>query len=126
MKLLTFGGKSFATHWRNEFVYMLCVRVNLCFNGKNIVGEIIDEDDDNLMIRVDNDSGGHDKVVIRRPSFDHDNGSFNYPLPNSSDTYILTQIWPLRMKISNNGKVAMVFNYYISTEKDYSIILNLF
>ena len=126
MDLFTFGGKSFATHWRNDFGYLLYDRVNLCMNGKNIVGEIIDEDDENLMIRVDKESGGHDKVVIKRPSFDHDIGSFNYPLHNSSDTYILTQMFPLRMKISNNGKIAMIFNYYISTEKDYSNILNLF
>lgn len=86
MKLLKFRGKSYTSHCRNEFVYMLCGRVNLCVNGMNIIGEIIDEDDDNLMIRVDNETRGHDKLMVQRPPFNCDNGCFTYLLPTISDS----------------------------------------
>ena len=119
-EIMKLGGLSGSKFYKNEMVYMLCPRANLMnVRGKSIVGYIMDEERNNLMIKVE---GKDELVVVTRPDFDGENGKFDYfNMKNSSvqdPELTVSEIWPIQMKLNKSGQCAITMSSYCYSAND--------
>ena len=111
--LLKFGGLDATTFHKNGTKYVCCAKVNLKIGTKNIIGFVIDEDEYKMMIRVDDQE---DMIEINRPRYDEVNGTYMYDDDGDdsgyqgNDTYSLTQLWPIRIKINTSGLCSFILS----------------
>ena len=65
---------------------------------------------DELEILVDGRQG-NETVVLPRPKYDSKDGKYVYSDVSSTDDFILTDYWPVRMKImKSSGKMSLTLN----------------
>lgn len=95
-ELFTFGGlDATVIHKRDGTKQKCCAKVSMEKGNKSVIGYVIDEDETNLVVKVE---GMIDTVTIMRPRFEVD--QYIYPSAESGDTYSLSQLWPIRIKLN--------------------------
>jgi hypothetical protein len=110
-ELLNFGGLAAATQYKDGLKYLCCAKVNLKRRGKNSIGYVIDEEGDELKIKMETGQ----LVQMRKPDFDKQNGRYKYEQQendsgNQSESFSLTQLWPLRIKINLSGQASFIMS----------------
>ena len=107
--LLKFGGMDATTFHKNGTVFVCCAKVNLMIGGRNIVGYVIDEDEFVMKIRID---GEEEMLEMKRPRYN--DGRYMYETDDSgyqgSDSYSLTELWPVRIKINSTGICSVILS----------------
>ena len=111
--LFTFGGLDASVVHKDGMKHVICAKANLRRGTKNTIGYVIDEDNEQLHVKVE---GKEEYIYIKRPQYDSENGKFEYPLGDQSLTYSLSQLWPIRMKIKMSGQSAIIISTYTSSE----------
>ena len=113
-ELLTFGGLEATCIYKDNLKYIMCLQVNLKRGRRNIIGYVVDEDEnDRIVIKVE---GENEKVYIPRPIYNAHEGKFDFnPCRDQTLTYQLSQFWPIRMKINASGTVSIIFSVYSFT-----------
>ena len=112
--LFVFGGLNGTEFLKDGMNYICCLKANLRNQrGRNIIGYVMDEIDDTLLIKVD---GQRRYVEIERLQYDGENGRFIYVNGTQADHYSLTELWPLRMKLNRSGQ-----SYYIISTHCYGV-----
>ena len=108
-ELLKFGGLDATTFYKNGIKFICCAKVNLKKGEKNMIGYVIDETENALMVKVD---GETELIRINRPTYDRNNGRYLYypPCDQSSGTYSLSQLWPVRFKINVTGNSSFILS----------------
>ena len=109
-ELFCFGGLNATEICNHGLKYYCCAKANLKDGKKNIIGYVMDEKGDELHIRID---GRDEMVIVKRPKYNADFGEFEYT--NGIEKYIVTQLWPIRMKVHQSGRVAYIINVNSST-----------
>ena len=109
--LLTFGGLDAATHYKNGLKYLCCAKVNLKRRGMNSIGYVLDEECDMLTIK----SETAEVIRMKRPEFDKVRGSYRYEhggddSGNQSQSFSLTELWPIRIKINISGQASFIIS----------------
>ena len=101
--LFSFGGLNATIFFKDSLKYVCCAKVNLRHDGKNIVGYVMDEENNNLKIKVE---GEEEYISLQRPQYDAANGLFMYDNTdgNQSQNYTISQLWPIRMKLNDSGQ----------------------
>ena len=125
-ELLTFGGLDATELYKDGLKYVLCPKVNLRKGRRNIIGYVMEENGNMLLIKIENAAT---YVRIRRPQYDTEHGQFNYNNPNEAQSltsYSLSQIWPIRMKVNSSGQIAYIISVYTcsgsSDDEEYILI----
>ena len=109
-ELFSFGGLDASELCKDGVKYIICGKVNLRKGRKNIIGYIMDEDEEMLHIKVE---GEMENIKIRRPAYDSEHGIFQYnPHMAQALTYSLSQLWPVRMKIKESGQIAYILSIH--------------
>ena len=125
-ELLTFGGLDATELYKDGLKYVLCPKVNLRKGRRNIIGYVMDENENMLVIKVE---GAATYIRVRRPQYDTEHGQFNYNNPNEAQaltSYSLSQLWPIRMKVNSSGLIAYIISVHTysggSDDLDYIVI----
>ena len=107
--LLCFGGlDAVSIYSKNGCVHKLCGKANLKKDGKNVVGYIMDENDEVLKVIVPG-TGGNELIDVTRPVYDCDNGEYIYPHSQTCDSYSLSEVWPIRIRLNTvSGSIAII------------------
>ena len=107
-ELFCFGGLNATEIWHNGIKYYCCAKANLKDGKKkNVIGYVMDENEtsNELYIRID---GREQFVKVKRPTYNADLGAFEYSYEN--ENYTLTELWPMRMKINESGRIAYIIS----------------
>ena len=119
-KLFHFGGLSASKLNKNGHLYALCGKANMKWNGKNVIGYIVDEDSNRMKIKID---GKSQVIYVDRPQFDTIEGKYQMPVGRTdSDMYQLSELWPIRLKLNNNGKTSIIFSIAVLDNNDILLI----
>ena len=108
--LFCFGGLSGGSFYSDRLKYLCCAKANLSRGGRNIIGYVMDEENNMLQVKLD----GQERLVnVRRPEYDYERGGFRYEEAEGlkANHYSLTELWPIRLKLNTSGQT----NYIIST-----------
>lgn len=111
-ELFNFGGMNAASVKKKGYKHICCAKVNLRINRKNIIGYVVDEERNVLKIRLDGSEEGDEVVEVRRPVYDEVEGIYIFQNDscNQDETYTMSQIWPVRIKINNSGQSSFILN----------------
>ena len=104
-ELFSFGGLNATEIYTHGVKYYCCAKANLKDGKKNIIGYVMDEKGNELHIRID---GRDEMVIVNRPKYNADFGEFEYTFGN--EKYIMTQLWPIRMKVHQSGRISYIIN----------------
>ena len=119
-KLFHFGGLSASKLNKNGHLYALCGKANMKWNGRNVIGYIVDEDSNRMKIKID---GKSQVIYVDRPQFDTIEGKYQMPVGRpDSDMYQLSELWPIRLKLNNNGKTSIIFSIAVLDNNDILLI----
>ena len=100
---------------------MCCPKVNLkTRSGMNIIGYVMDEENDKLRVKVE---GQDEYICMRRPEYDNENEKFMYSA-ECSGSYLLSEIWPERIKLKNSGQSSIVMCTYGYVDDKAETLLN--
>ena len=106
--LLSLGGLKACTFIKDNRKYVCCAKVNLKLNGKSVVGFVIDEEDECLIVEV---QGIKDNIRCKRPKFESAIGNYVYDNSICSpDEFIVSEIWPLCLKLNTSGQSSFVLS----------------
>ena len=111
-ELFSFGGLDASELYKDGVKYFVCGKVNLRKGKKNVIGYIMDEDEEMLHVKVE---GERQNIRIKRPEYNSEHGRFEYekdPRMAQALTYSLSQLWPVRMKIMQSGQVSYILSVY--------------
>ena len=111
-ELLTFVGLDATEIYKDGLKYVACGKANLRRGRRNIIGHVMDENGDKLLIKVE---GANNYIQVKRPEYDSDNGEFLYNNPQQEQAlspYSLTQLWPVRMKITSSGQISYIISVH--------------
>ena len=111
-ELFSYGGLNAGVHIKNGLKYMICSKVNLRRGRRNIIGYVMDEDDIQLHIKIE---GEENNILLDRPRYDSHDGKFIYPRTSQGGSYLLTQLWPIRIKLNESGQSSYIISYCTQT-----------
>jgi hypothetical protein len=115
-ELLTFGGISASTLKKDGCEFICCAKANLKGrNGMNVIGYVIDEEGEDLMIRIMDVE--REDISVARPRFDEMNGTYIYS-ESQSGHYSLTELWPVRFKLNCSGQSYLLMSVSMSSCAD--------
>ena len=107
--LFSFGDLDATTFYKDSLKYVCCAKANLQHRGRSTIGYVMDEDGDVLKVKIDEQN---ELVNVRRPEYDTQNWQFIYnndPGANGC-VFRLTQLWPIRMKLSKSGQSCYIIS----------------
>ena len=113
LQLFTKGGKSWVLHFRSpddyEVVFACCSKVWLKKDGKECIGYVLDEADDEIEVMIEH---SNDRIMLTRPSYSARDGRYSISEAKSTHThgYEFENYWHFRMKLSNKGNIAYILN----------------
>ena len=107
--LFKFGGLSAAESNKNGIVFGICGKVNLRHGRKNVIGYIIDERDGLLEIKIES---LEDNIYINRPVYNRQIHQYDFN-NELCDKYLVSDIWPIRLKLNTNGMSSILFSIAI-------------
>ena len=108
-ELLCLGGLKVCTFYKTDRKYFCCGKVNLVKNGRSIIGYIMDEDQNYLCIKVPGIAGN--MIKCNRPKYNANDGQYIYNTEAlSNNHFCISEMWPLKLKISDNGKAAIIMS----------------
>ena len=116
-KLFTFGGLSacnFQNKKLNTYNYCVGAKVNMTVKGKgDVVGYVIDENANKLIVRMIIEDGKYEIVEVDRPVYDEIRGRYKYPQGESFDSIAISQLNPYRIKLNTkSGQTCFIFTTY--------------
>ena len=116
-KLFTFGGLSacnFQNKKLNTYNYCVGAKVNMTVKGKgDVVGYVIDENANKLIVRMMIEDGKYEIVEVDRPVYDEIRGRYKYPQGESFDSIAISQLNPYRIKLNTkSGQTCFIFTTY--------------
>ena len=116
-ELFTFGGMNASTLKKDGCEFICCAKANLkTRNDKNVIGYVIDEEGEDLKIRIMN-VDEEDDITVTRPMFDALNGTYIYS-ENQRGHYSLTELWPVRLKLNSSGQSYLLMSVAMSSCDD--------
>ena len=119
--LFKFGGLSAVTFEKNGMKHLCCGKVNLIRGGKNMIGYIVDEEVNDLKIRIEGEE--NNVICLCRPEYNVVDGKYIYDTSlKSKDTYVISQLWPVRFKINNSGQASFIISSATFNNEDNLVV----
>lgn len=117
--LFKFGGLSATTFYKDNLKYICCAKANLQRGTRNIIGYVMDEENNTLKVKVD----GEDNLIdVARPTYDMENWRFVYSNRGANERdFWLSQLWPIRLKLIASGTTSFIISAtsYIDNEPEH-------
>ena len=116
-EIFTFGGMDASTYYVNDKKIICCGKVNVKMNDLNEIGFIINESETKIEVKVESRTSS---LFFDYPRWDHATSTYQY-FNCSSAQYKLTQVWPIKIKISSKWRSTIIIHSYSSENNNNPI-----
>ena len=116
-EIFTFGGMDASTYYVNDKKIICCGKVNVKMNDLNEIGYIINESETKIEVKIETRTSS---LFFDYPRWDHATSTYQY-FNCSSGQYKITQVWPIKIKISSKWRSTIIINSYCSENNNNPI-----
>ena len=86
-----------------------------------MIGYIVDEEVNDLKIRIEGEE--NNVICLCRPEYNVVDGKYIYDTSlKSKDTYVISQLWPVRFKINNSGQASFIISSATFNKEDNLVV----